>query len=255
MKDVAAFSNSPANPLETIHHLIAAIGRVERLEEIYEEALKGLLGALAADRAAILLTEADGVMRFKAWRGLSESYRRAVEGHTPWTNDDADPQPVLVADVGRAPMADALRQALRREGIQAVAFVPLVSRARLLGKFMVYYNAPHAHAASEVQLAQIIAGHVAFAIEQKRAAQVLKASEERFSKAFKANPDPMAIHAIRDGQFVEVNDSFQRISGYSRDEIIGRTIAELGFLADPSYFNRAARLLGEQGRLKEFEFE
>ncbi|HEY9231081.1 MAG TPA: ATP-binding protein, partial [Blastocatellia bacterium] len=46
-----------------------------------------------------------------------------------------------------------------------------------------------------------------------------------------------------------------RISGYSRDEIIGRTIAELGFLADPSYFNRAARLLGEQGRLKEFEFE
>ncbi|HJQ22742.1 MAG TPA: ATP-binding protein [Blastocatellia bacterium] len=255
MKDVAAYSNSPANPLETIYHLIAAIGRVERLEEIYEATLKGLLGALKADRAAILLTDADGVMRFKAWRGLSDTYRRAVEGHTPWSSDDRDPQPVLVADAERAPMAETLRRALSREGIRAIAFLPLVSRGQLLGKFMVYYNAPHAHASGDVQLAQIIAGHVAFAIERKRAEQVLKASEERFSKAFKANPDPMAIHAIRDGRFVEVNDSFLRISGYRRDEIVGRTIAELGFLADPGYFDRAARLLAERGRLKEFEFE
>jgi PAS domain S-box-containing protein len=255
MKDVVAYSNSPSNPLETIHQLIGAIGRAERIEEIYEEALKGLEDAVAADRSAILLSDADGVLRFKAWRGLSGEYREAVEGHTPWAAGDTDPQPVLVADVEHTPMADALRAALAREGIRAIAFIPLVSRARLLGKFMVYYNVPHQHTTSEVQLAQIIASHVAFAIERKRAEQVLRASEERFSKAFKANPDPMAIHAIRDGRFVEVNDSFLQISGYTRDEIIGHTIAELGFLADPSYFNEASYLLREQGRLKAFEFE
>ena len=79
MKDVAAYSNSPSNPLETIYQLIAAIGRAERIEEIYEEALNGLQDTAAADRAAILLLDGDGVMRFKAWRGLSEQYRRAVE--------------------------------------------------------------------------------------------------------------------------------------------------------------------------------
>lgn len=255
MKDVFAYSNSPFNPLETIHQLIVAIGRAERIEEIYEEALNGLQDTVAAERAAILLVDADGMMRFKAWRGLSESYRRAVEGHTPWTTADANPQPVLVADVAHEPMAEALRVALQTEGIHAIAFIPLVSREGLLGKFMVYYNAPHKHSANEVQLAQIIAGHVAFAIEQKRAEAVLKASEERFSKAFKANPDPMAIHAISDGRFVEVNDSFLRISGYTRDEVIGHTIAELGFLTEPSYFHAAARLLREQGRLTGFEFE
>ena len=255
MKDVFAYSNSPFNPLATIHHLIEAIGRAERIEEIYEEALNGLQDTVAADRAAILLFDADGVMRFKAWRGLSEAYRGAVEGHTPWTISDTNPQPVLVADVDHEPMADTLRAALHAEGICAVAFIPLVSRCRLLGKFMVYYNAPHKYDAKEVQLAQIIAGHVAFALEQKRAEQVLRASEECFSKAFKANPDPMAIHAIRDGRFVEVNDSFLHISGYTRDEVVGHTIAELGFLADPSYFDTAARILFEQGRLKEFEFE
>ncbi|MEN3334594.1 MAG: hypothetical protein V7641_3959 [Blastocatellia bacterium] len=255
MKDVIAYSNPRFNPLVTIHHLIGAIGRAERIEEIYEEALNGLQDTVAADRAAVLLFDAGGVMRFNAWRGLSEAYRGAVEGHSPWTINDANPQPVLVADVDHEPMAEALRAALLGEGIRAIAFIPLVSRERLLGKFMVYYNAPHKHSANEVQLAQIIAGHVAFAIEQKRAAQVLKASEERFSKAFKANPDPMAIHAIRDGRFVEVNDSFLHISGYTRDEVVGHKIADLGFLADPNYFNAAARMLSEQGRLKDFEFE
>ncbi|HKP12960.1 MAG TPA: ATP-binding protein [Blastocatellia bacterium] len=255
MKDVTAYSNSHFNPLETIHHLIEAIGRAERIEEIYEEALRGLQRTVAADRASILLFDADGVMRFKAWRGLSDAYRAAVEGHSPWTINTVNPQPVLTNDVDREPMADALRSVIKGEGIRALAFIPLVSRGQLIGKFMVYYNAPHRHSANEVQLAQIIAGHVAFAIERKRAEQVLKASEERFSKAFKASPDPMAIHAIRDGRFVEVNDSFLNISGYAREEVIGRTTADLGFLDDFGYFNDAARMLREQGRLKDFEFE
>src|SRR4051812_28762471 len=108
MKDVFAYSNSPFNPLATIHHLIGAIGRAEQIEEIYEEALNSLQDTVAADRAAILLFDADGVMRFKAWHGLSEAYRGAVEGHTPWTISDANPQPVLVADVAHEPMAEAL---------------------------------------------------------------------------------------------------------------------------------------------------
>jgi PAS domain S-box-containing protein len=255
MKDVTAYSNASFNPLETIHHLIEAIGRAERIEEIYEEALHGLQDTVAANRASILLFDTDGVMRFKAWHGLSDTYRAAVEGHSPWAINAANPQPVLINDIDREPMADTLRAVIKSEGIASLAFIPLVSRGQLIGKFMVYYNAPHGHSANEVQLAQIIAGHVAFAIERKRAEQVLKASEERFSKAFKANPDPMAIHAIRDGRFIEVNDSFLSISGYTREEVIGHTTVELGLLDDFGYFETAARALREQGRLKDFEFE
>ena len=46
-------------------------------------------------------------MRFKASRALSETYRRAVEGHTPWTPDSPDPQPILVSDVARDPTLEA----------------------------------------------------------------------------------------------------------------------------------------------------
>src|SRR5438128_4366841 len=106
MKDVTAYSNASFNPLETIQHLIEAIGRAERIEEIYEEALCGLQDTVAANRASILLFDADGVMRFKAWHGLSDTYRAATEGHSPWAIKAANPQPVLVSDIDREPMAD-----------------------------------------------------------------------------------------------------------------------------------------------------
>jgi hypothetical protein len=55
-----------------------------------------------ADRASILVFDHAGVMRFKAWRGISDEYRTAVEGHSPWTRESRHPQPVLVRDVEEA---------------------------------------------------------------------------------------------------------------------------------------------------------
>jgi len=45
-------------------------------------------------------------------------------------------------------------------------------------------------------------------------------------KAFQASPDAIIITSM-DGRYIDVNPSFQRLSGYSRDEVIGRTAREL----------------------------
>ena len=79
--------------------LTHAIGRTERLEDIYEAALDALADGLNVARAAVLLFDPDGIMRFKAWRGLSDAYRAAVEGHTPWTPRSTGAEPIVVADV------------------------------------------------------------------------------------------------------------------------------------------------------------
>src|SRR5262249_21031171 len=85
--------------LEMLYELNDAVGRAEAVGEVYREALEGILRSLRTDRASILLFDPDGVLRFKAWRGLSDDYRRAVEGHSPWPRDAFDPKPVLVPDV------------------------------------------------------------------------------------------------------------------------------------------------------------
>ncbi len=148
---------------------------------IYEAALEAILICLETRRASILLMDDDGVMRFKASRGLSADYQRAVEGHSPWTRDTLDPQPICVENVANAPMEEELRRAIQQEGIGAMAFIPLTYQKRLLGKFMVYRERPHRFSESEVQLAQTIANQLAFGLERKRGEQALRDVKDRLA--------------------------------------------------------------------------
>lgn len=160
--DAAAARMSVLNhAFEQLYRFAHAAVSAERLEETFEAALDAIEGALGSDRAAILLFDDGGVMRFRAWRRLSDAYRRAVEGHSPWPRDEAAPQPVLVPDVEGDPALHAYAPVLRAEGIGALAFIPLVTRGRLLGKFMVYHARPHAFSTSELELAGAIANHLA----------------------------------------------------------------------------------------------
>jgi len=153
--------------LQALYQLTAALSQASALDEIYEAALTGLHHALGIERASILLFDPDGVMRFKAWRGLSDTYRHTTEGHTPWFPDTKDPLPVLVPDVDNEPTLAGLRSIIRGEGIQALGFVPLVHQGSLLGKFMLYYPLPHQFTEDEIQLAQTIAGHIAIAVARR----------------------------------------------------------------------------------------
>jgi GAF domain-containing protein len=118
--------------------LTDSASRAADLGQILEEALDALEQTLRPDRASVLLFDPDGVMRFKAWRALSDGYRKAVEGHSPWKADAVDPVPVLIPDVRDAPDLAVYGDLFEREGIAALAFIPLVSGGRLLGKFMLY---------------------------------------------------------------------------------------------------------------------
>jgi PAS domain S-box-containing protein len=56
----------------------------------------------------------------------------------------------------------------------------------------------------------------------ENANKALRESEERFSKAFRASPDAISISRMSDGAFLEINDSYTRIIGYSREELLGK---------------------------------
>jgi len=155
--------------------MLARVNRAAALPEIYEAALAAILHCLDADRVAILLYDEEKTMRFAAWRGLSDDYRAAVEGHSPWRPDDPAPRPVCLEDVGAVELDPRVRAAVEREGIRALAFIPLSYEQLLLGKFMIYYNTPHAFDADELQLAEVVATQVAFAIERQKGAQALEA--------------------------------------------------------------------------------
>src|SRR5262245_55930271 len=127
---------SGSDHLASIFELTRAVAGAARPEEIYEAALLCLRDSLGIEKSSVLLFDPDGVMRFKAWLDLSLEYRRAVEGHSPWSRDTIDAQPVLVSDVRSEPTLASLRETIEGEGIRAMAFIPLVVGRRLIGKFM-----------------------------------------------------------------------------------------------------------------------
>jgi PAS domain S-box-containing protein len=218
---------SASSPLGACLKLTRAISRTRTVEEIYESALDALADGLGVSRASILLFDADGVMRFKAYRGLSDRYRRAVEGHTPWRPDSPDPEPIVVGDVtadaALAPYADTIAA----EGIAAMAFIPLVSVGRVIGKFMLYYDAPRTLSPEELQLAGVIASQVAFSVERTRTEEAARRNEERLRFALDAammgtwdwdlrtnqvvwSPQLEALHGLPAGTFDGSFASYER---------------------------------------------
>ena len=139
-------STASPSSIAVCRSLTDAISGTQTVEEIYTIALDALEEGLGVTRASVLLFDHDGVMRFKAFRGLSEPYRRAVEGHTPWRPDSPDPQPLVIGDVRTDPSLQAYVPIIQAEGIAAMAFIPLVSLGCVIGKFMLYYDAaPGSH--------------------------------------------------------------------------------------------------------------
>jgi PAS domain S-box-containing protein len=74
----------------------------------------------------------------------------------------------------------------------------------------------------------------------------LRLSEERFSKAFKASPIPLAIQSLRKEKYVDANEGFQQLTGFHRDELIGRTPEELNLWGDPGGEHKMLRTLQDQ---------
>jgi PAS domain S-box-containing protein len=100
-----------------------------------------------------------------------------------------------------------------------------------------------------------IIGTLTDVTEQHQAVEALRESEERFQKAFSTSPNAISITRVEDGCFIEVNDSFQRIFGYSREGAIGKSVLDLGIYPDGSARRKLIQRLSEEGRIADHEMD
>ncbi|HEU4323193.1 MAG TPA: PAS domain S-box protein [Roseiflexaceae bacterium] len=83
--------------------------------------------------------------------------------------------------------------------------------------------------------------------ERVRAEAALRMSEQRFASAFRNSPDGLAITTFAEGRYIEVNDAFLHETGYTREELLGRTSLELNLWEDQgdrSLFQKQMRQYG-----------
>jgi len=89
--------------------------------------------------------------------------------------------------------------------------------------------------------------------ENLRNEEKLRQSEERFSRAFRSSPIAITISEKEDGRYLDVNDAFLKMVGFSREEIVGHTSTELNIWAFPEDRARMIRELDQHGGLKAME--
>ena len=89
--------------------------------------------------------------------------------------------------------------------------------------------------------------------ERREWERALRQSEDRYQRAFHSSPDSITISFLSDGTFLEVNEGFERITGYTRDEILGRTSLELGIWKDPAARGEIADILRRDGIVRGYE--
>ncbi len=89
--------------------------------------------------------------------------------------------------------------------------------------------------------------------ERIKVENALKTSEDKFSKAFKINPDAININRLSDGMFIEVNEGFSRVTGYSYEEVIGKSSLEVNIWKNIEDRNKLIEELKTSGQVDNLE--
>ena len=88
---------------------------------------------------------------------------------------------------------------------------------------------------------------------RKEDEEALRASEEKFSKAFMLSPDAIAISRLSDGVIILINEGFTKTLCYEPDEVVGKTAAELNIWNNPEDRDAIIRELKYKGAVNSFE--
>jgi PAS domain S-box-containing protein len=230
---------------EVSTRLVAASDATPLLVDIVDAAI-ALTGA---DMGKIQLLDAEsGELRIVASRGFDTPFLdywdvvRVDEG-TGGTAMRARAR-VVVEDIEESPIfLDTPRlQVLRDAGVRAVQATPLFARSgRLVGMLSTHYRAPRRPAEHDLRILDTLARQAADWLERTNAERALRASEERFRRYFELGLVGMVITSPTKG-CLEVNDRVCEMFGYSREDMIRLTWADLthpdDLPADAAQFDR-----------------
>ncbi len=129
---------------------------------------------------------------------------------------------------------------------------PIIYQKRIISAIHVA-NKATAYTENDLRIMETIARSVAPVLnarlerdrkerERQKAELAVRESEERFRTAFRTSPDAININRLSDGAYVDVNDGFTELTGFARNEVVGRSSAEIAIWND---FKDRDRLVAE----------
>jgi PAS domain S-box-containing protein len=139
---------------------------------------------------------------------------------------------------------------------QSYAGVALMnSTHQLLGHLAILNDRALENESRHRAILEIFAARAVAEMERLQTEEALQLSEEKFSKAFRSSPNAITISTLKDGRYIEVNESCLQMLGYCREEMIGQSSFDLKIWAKPEDRSRIMQRLQEQETISNLEIE
>lgn len=237
-----------------------------RMDFVLDTLLESLLELVPCECARVLLLEGDTQLLVAREKLRHEVPNKAPE--YPLTLDATDSpfvlrilmtqNSVLLADTKNEKEWPSFKG---HTNIRSWLCVPLVASKQTLGLLSVGHTQPNTFTQDHLRRTELLAIPAAAAIQNSRlyeraeiygselqrrltdlrqteraleqSEEGRRVSEDKFQKVFRSSPIPFSITTVNEGRFVDVNAAFERRYGYSRAEVLGRTVGELGIWEDP----------------------
>jgi PAS domain S-box-containing protein len=179
---------------------------------------------------------------------LQLTWHDSERGHGPTGTAIRTGQAVICNNMLTDPNFLPWREQALQRGYAASVGLPLMSEGRAFGALTIYSRKPNPYSEEEVKVLQDLVDDLAYGINMLRIRRAhagqevaLRVSEERYRLLVDQSVDGIFV-ADAQGRFLDVNSSGAKLLGYSREELLGRTIADV---IRPS---EVARLASEVGR-------
>ena len=154
---------------------------------------------------------------------------------------------------------EALRERERMGRIQGTLprvwlGAPLMVGERVIGVMAAQsYADPDRYGEADLEVLSSVSGQVALVIDRKRGEAALRESEARFKILFDVSPQVITLADMAEGRFADVNAEFCRLTGYAKEETVGRTSVELGLFSEAERRAFVRRLDDEGGEIRGVE--
>lgn len=248
------------------------------MDYVLDTLLQSLVKLVPCESAQILLVESDTRLFLAREIRNYESDRRIPK--SPATLDARDSRFLMRVLTGRNSLL--ISDTAKKEDwknfkgfvhLRSWLCVPLVASDATLGFLSLGDTHLEAFTSEHLRLAKSLAIPAAVAIQNarlyeraeiygaelehrladlERVEQALRLSEEgrtfseaRFTKIFRFGPLPFSITTLEEGRILEVNEAFEKRYGYSRGQLIGRTVSEIGLWDDPTDRQRVVEKIRE----------
>jgi PAS domain S-box-containing protein len=247
--------------LQILNEANLSLARSLDLERVLGTLLDAVGRLVPYDSANVMLLEGNRLVQ-RAERGYEQRGGRSHLGvfqvEKPFWWEALEKGSVVIPDTRSEPRWVDLPGS---EHVRSWLAVPLCAGGRVIGLFSLDKSEPGFFTSEHVRLAEALAGPAAVAVanarlydESQRAEIALRASEEKFVKAFRSSPVAKTLATFPEGRFVDVNEAFLRDTGYGR-EVIGRTAGEVGSWSDEERQRQLLDRLRIGRRVTNEEFE